>query len=82
VESEQFETFQRQDFHDAHKRLYSIDRLRKRFRGVQQYAFEVDLKRICDVQEAIKVGKAVDMTRPRKDQSLGNRIRKIFKSGL
>jgi hypothetical protein len=79
VEKEQFETFQRQDFHDAHKRVYSIDRLRKRFRGVQQYAFEVDLKRICDIQKAIKVGKAVDMTGRREEGSLGSQLKKIFR---
>jgi hypothetical protein len=58
VEKGAYENFKKQDFHNKNKRVYRKNSpLRNYFKGVQQLAFEIDMRRIYEFHHAQKKDK-------------------------
>lgn len=63
IEASQFDSFVKQDFHGKRKKAYPVNSpLRSSYPGVEQVAFEIDMKRIYKFHTGQRRKKAIDMT--------------------
>jgi hypothetical protein len=83
VETGAYERFAKQNFHNKHKRVYrKTSPLRPCFKGVEQMAFEVDMRRIYEFHHAQKKEKVVDMASRNKVEALEKAVKKLSFPGL
>lgn len=63
IEASQFDSFSKQNFHGKRKKAYAANSsLRASYPAVEQFAFEIDLKRIYKFHTGQRRNKPVDMT--------------------
>jgi len=63
IEASQFESFRKQDFHGKRKKAYAPNSsIRTTYPGLDQFAFEIDLKRIYKFHSGQQRNKRIDMT--------------------
>ena len=77
VERRMYAELKKQDFHDIKKVYAKNSPLRTHFGGLEQYAFEVDMRRIYEFQHAQQTKKAVDMTNISKVEGFERAVKKI-----
>ena len=79
VERGMYAELKKQDFHDVKKKVYAKNSpLRTYFHGLEQFAFEVDMRRIYEFQHAQQTKKAVDMTNISKVEEFRKAVKKIM----
>ena len=63
VEAGNFDTYVKQNYHGTNKKAYQDHQLKTTYPGVDQYVFEIDIRRIYQFHSTLKVTKPVNMTK-------------------